>query len=131
VNAAQELFQVSERHVCRALEQPRSTQRYKLHKRSNEDMLTLRLVELASEYGRYGYRRITALLQHEGWGVNHKRVERLWRREGLKVPAKQPKRGRLWLNDGSCLPLCDHNSETTPSNNLECKAVEKKHGTKF
>ena len=68
-------------------------------------MLTLRLVELASEYGRYGYRRITALLQHEGWGVNHKRVERLWRREGLKVPAKQPKRGRLWLNDGSCLRL--------------------------
>ena len=105
MNAAQELFQISERHVCRALEQPRSTQRYKLHKRSNEDMLTLRLFELASEYGRYGYRRITALLQQEGWKVNHKRVERLWSREGLKVPAKQPKRGRLWLNDGSCLRL--------------------------
>jgi transposase InsO family protein len=62
-------------------------------------------VELASEYGRYGYRRITALLRQEGWRVNHKRVERLWRREGLKVPAKQPKRGRLWLNDGSCVRL--------------------------
>ena len=62
-------------------------------------------MELASQYSRYGYRRITALLQHEGWRVNHKRVERLWRREGLKVPAKQPKRGRLWLNDGSCLRL--------------------------
>ena len=62
-----------------------------------------RVIELASRYGRYGYRRITALLRREGWRVNHKRVERLWRREGLKVPKKQPKRGRLWLTDGSCL----------------------------
>jgi transposase InsO family protein len=105
VNAAQEIFQISERRVCRALEQPRSTQRYISHKKSNEEILTLRLVELASQYGRYGYRRITALLQQEGWKVNRKRVERLWGREGLKVPAKQPKRGRLWLNDGSCLRL--------------------------
>ena len=59
--------------------------------------------QLATQYGRYGYRRITALLQGEGWRVNHKRIERLWRREGLKVPRKQPKRGRLWLNDGSCV----------------------------
>lgn len=56
---------------------------------------------LATRFGRYGYRRITALLRGEGWRVNHKRVERLWRQEGLKVPAKQPKRGRLWLADGS------------------------------
>ena len=62
-------------------------------------------MRLASAYGRYGYRRITALLRGEGWHVNHKRVERIWRREGLKVPAKQPKRGRLWLNDGSCIRL--------------------------
>ena len=55
------------------------------------------VVRLASRYGRYGYRRVTAMLQWEGWRVNHKRVERIWRREGLKVPAKQPKRGRLWL----------------------------------
>ena len=61
------------------------------------------MVELASEYGRYGYRRVTALLRAEGFKVNHKRVERLWRREGLKVPARQPRRGRLWLNDGSCV----------------------------
>ena len=60
---------------------------------------------MASRYGRYGYRRITALLRAEGWRVNHKRVERIWRREGLKVPRKQPKRGRLWLNDGSCVRL--------------------------
>jgi transposase InsO family protein len=63
------------------------------------------MIELAGEYGCYGYRRITALLRQEGWQVNHKRIERLWRREGLKVPSKQPKRGRLWLNDGSCIRL--------------------------
>jgi transposase InsO family protein len=63
------------------------------------------MIELASEYGRYGYRRITALLRHDGWKVNHKRIERLWRREGLKVLQKQPKRGRLWFNDGSCVRL--------------------------
>jgi transposase InsO family protein len=62
-------------------------------------------VRLASRFGRYGYRRVTALLKAEGWRVNHKRVERIWRREGLKVPMKQPKRGRLWLNDGSCVRL--------------------------
>lgn len=64
-----------------------------------------RIVEMASEYGRYGYRRVTALLRREGWQVNHKRVERIWRQEGLKVPQKQPKRKRLWLADGSCIRL--------------------------
>ena len=67
--------------------------------------MVARVIELASQYGRYGYRRITALLRREGWNVNHKRVERIWRREGLKVPQKQPKRGRLWLTDGSCIRL--------------------------
>ncbi len=67
--------------------------------------MTRDIVDLATEYGRYGYRRITALLKAQGWRVNHKRVERIWRREGLKVPKKQPKRGRLWLNDGSCIRL--------------------------
>jgi transposase InsO family protein len=62
-------------------------------------------VDLAKEYGRYGYRRITAMLHNEGWRVNHKRVERIWRQEGLKVPQKQPKRGRLWFGDGSCVRL--------------------------
>lgn len=65
----------------------------------------MRITELAIEYGRYGYRRITALLRNEGWRVNHKRVERIWREEGLKVPKRQPKRRRLWFNDGSCLRL--------------------------
>ena len=63
------------------------------------------LVQLASRYGRYGYRRVSAMLQGEGWRVNHKRVERIWRLEGLKVPAKQPKLGRLWFTDGSCVRL--------------------------
>lgn len=63
------------------------------------------MTRLSLQYGRYGYRRITALLRDQGWRVNHKRVERLWRREGLKVPKKQPKRRRLWFNDGSCIRL--------------------------
>lgn len=71
----------------------------------DEEALTADIIELARTYGRYGYRRITALLRESGWAVNHKRVERIWRREGLKVPARQRKRGRLWLNDGSCIRL--------------------------
>jgi putative transposase len=85
--------------------QHRSTQRRRLQPRSDEKRLTADIVRLASNYGRYGYRRITALLRQEGWTVNAKRVERIWRREGLKVPQRQPKRGRLWLNDGSCIRL--------------------------
>jgi putative transposase len=96
---------VSERRACRLLDQPRSTQRRARQIPSDEPRLVKRITELASAYGRYGYRRVTALLHAEGWRVNHKRVERLWRREGLKVPQKQPKRGRLWLNDGLCVRL--------------------------
>ncbi len=73
--------------------------------RADEEALTADIIALASQFGRYGYRRITALLREAGWAVNVKRVERIWRREGLKVPAKQPKKGRLWLNDGSCIRL--------------------------
>ena len=79
--------------------------RYEPVKRGDEDILHQRITELACNYGRYGYRRITALLRAEGYCVNHKRVERIWREEGLKVPQKQPKRRRLWLNDGSCVRL--------------------------
>lgn len=67
--------------------------------------MTADVVALATTCGRYGYRRITALLRQAGWVANAKRVERIWRREGLKAPARQPKRGRLWLNDGSCIRL--------------------------
>jgi len=96
---------VSERRACRVLRQARTTQRHSPHIKSDEERLVARIIELATRYGRYGYRRITVLLKQEGWKVNHKRVERIWRREGLKVPKKQPKRGRLWLNDGSCIRL--------------------------
>ncbi len=73
--------------------------------RDDEEALRAAIVTLAVRYGRYGYRRIMALLRRDGWQVNHKRVERIWCQEGLKVPQKQPKRGRLWLNDGSCVRL--------------------------
>ena len=96
---------VSQRRACRVLEQARTTQRHRSYTKDDEERLASRIIELATQYGRYGYRRITALLKQEGWKVNHKRVERIWRREGLKVPKKQPKRGRLWLNDGSCIRL--------------------------
>ncbi|TCK19742.1 transposase InsO family protein [Ancylobacter aquaticus] len=96
---------VSERFACRVLGQHRSTQRKMPMGRANEAALTADIVELATRYGRYGYWRITALLHAAGWAVNVKRVERIWRQEGLKVPYKQPKKGRLWLNDGSCLRL--------------------------
>jgi len=87
------------------LGQARNTQR-RSHEISDEEArLVTDITALATKYGRYGYRRITALLKQEGWQVNHKRVERIWRQEGLKVPQKQPKRGRLWLNDGSCVRL--------------------------
>ena len=83
----------------------RATQRHMPYVPSDEEQLRTRIVELATRYGRYGYRRITAMLRQERWQVNHKRVERIWRQEGLKVPKRQPKRGRLWLNDGSCVRL--------------------------
>jgi putative transposase len=73
--------------------------------RNDEAALTADIIAFATEYGRYGYRRIAAMLWDAGWVVNVKRVERIWRREGLKVPQRQPKRGRLWLNDGSCIRL--------------------------
>jgi putative transposase len=96
---------VSERRVCAALGQHRSTQRKAPRGHDDEEALTADIVEFARQYGRYGYRKITALLRDAGWLVNDKRVERNWRREGLKVPAKQPKKGRLWLDDGSCIRL--------------------------
>jgi putative transposase len=87
------------------LGQARNTQRRSYEISLEESRLVADIIVLATKYGRYGYRRITALLNEKGWLVNHKRIERIWRREGLKVPKKQPKRGRLWLNDGSCIRL--------------------------
>jgi putative transposase len=96
---------VPERRACQVLGQHRSTQRRSPTAPDDEAVLTADIIALATRYGRYGYRRITALLRDAGWVVNRKRVERIWRREGLKVPQKQPKKGRLWLHDGSCIRL--------------------------
>jgi putative transposase len=99
-------LKLSERRVCRVLGQHRSTQRRIPQGRDDEARLTADLIDLARQYGRYGYRKIAELLRSTaGWVVNDKRVERIWRREGLKVPHKQPRRGRLWLGDGSCIRL--------------------------
>ena len=100
-----DVLEVSERRACRVLGQHRATQRYRPVLRDDEDALTQAIIGHAERYGRYGYRRVAALLRADGWPVNVKRVWRIWRREGLKVPSKQPKRGRLWLNDGSCIRL--------------------------
>lgn len=96
---------MSERHACRLLGQWRGTQRYITTQRDDEDALTRAILQLASQYGRYGYRRITAPLQRAGWNVGRDRVQKIWRREGLRVPEKQKPRGRLWLNDESCVRL--------------------------
>ena len=93
---------LSERRACRVLAQPRRTQRRPARVAADEPALIARLVALARRFGRYSYRRITALLRTEGWRVNHKRLERLWRREGLRVPRKTLRRRHLWAADGSC-----------------------------
>ena len=95
-------YGLSERQACRIVDQPRGTQRYTAIVRADEDALTRAIISLASQYGRYGYRRITSLLADAGWQVGCDRVQRIWRREGLKVSRKQKPRGRLWFNDGSC-----------------------------
>lgn len=96
---------MTERHACRLLGQWRGTQRYEPMQRNDEDALTRAIITLATKYGRYGYRRIRALLRGAGWQVGKDRVQCIWRREGLKVPAKQRPRGRLWLEDGSWVRL--------------------------
>src|SRR5438094_3678622 len=105
IEHVRQALSISERRACAALGQHRSTQRKMPRGREDEERLTADIVELARQYGRYGYRKIAELLRRAGWLVNDKRVERIWRREGLKVPARQPKRARLWLNDGSCIRL--------------------------
>ena len=95
MDAAREAYGLSELSACRIVGQPRGTQRYVPTAKPDEDELTRNIVYVASEYGRYGYRRVTALLNESGIEIGKDRVQRIWRREGLKVPKKQPKRGRL------------------------------------
>lgn len=105
IDRVRDKLSVSERRACRVLKQHRTTQRHIPRGKEDEERLVGDMIEFARQYGRYGYRRVAALLRSTGWHVNDKRVERLWKREGLKVPSKQPKKGRLWLNEGSCIRL--------------------------
>jgi putative transposase len=105
VAAAKAKYSISERRACRAIGQSISTQRYEVRKLPGEDKITGRIISLVAQYGRYGTPRITAMLKREGFMVNHKRVERIWRQQGLKVAKRQKKRRRLWLKDGSCVRL--------------------------
>lgn len=98
-------LKVSERLACRVVGQLRTTQRYQKIVDPGRELLRKRIVELASEYGRYGYKTITSFLQLEGFEVGRDRVFTIWQDEGLQVPQKQPKRARLWLKDGSCIRL--------------------------
>jgi putative transposase len=91
----QKTFKLSERRACQAIDQPRSTQRYVGQRASIDSTLSCRMSELSRENPRYGYRRVWALLRREGWEVNKKRVLRLWREQGLKIPEKQHKSRRL------------------------------------
>lgn len=99
----QEHKEVSERRACQVLGQPRSSQRYQAKEDQEEKKLVQRLHELVAVHPRYGYRRMTALLKQEGWQVNRKRVYRLWREEGFKVPQRQRKRRRLGTSENGCL----------------------------
>lgn len=105
IEQVRRVLPVSERRTCRVLVQHRSAQRHRPKDDADERHLTADIIALARDYGRYGYRRIHALLGHAGWQVSLSVVERIWRREGLKVPKRQPKRRRLWLGDGSCIRL--------------------------
>ncbi len=96
-------FEASERRACKIVGLYRATRRYETKEDVMNKVITPKIVQYASEYGRYGYKRVTALVRAEGFLINHKRVYKIWRKEGLKVPMRQPKRGRLWLNDGSCI----------------------------
>ncbi len=100
IHHVQQQCRVSQRRACRVLDQPLSTQRYEPTVKSDEPALMSRILELVVEFPRYGYRQITRLLRGEGWHVNAKRIYRLWRREGLKVPKKKKKRRRLGSASG-------------------------------
>lgn len=94
---------VSQRRACKIIGQARMTQRYEPKPNFEKEKLRARVIELATEYGRYGYRKITYMLNNEGWKVGRDAVYTIWREEGLQVPQKQPKKKRLWLADGSCI----------------------------
>jgi len=102
---ARQRLNTSERRTCKTVGMPRSSQRYLNRPKDNEDRLRLALIRLAKQYGRYGYRKITKLLQIEGWKVNYKKIEKLWREEGLQQPKRHKKKKRLYHKDSSVIRL--------------------------
>jgi len=100
-----EEHKVAERRACRVLDINRTAYRYIPVKLPDEDEIRSKVIEVACNYGRFGYRKVTSLLRNTGVKINHKRVERIWREEGLKVPKKQTKKRRLWLSDSNCIRL--------------------------
>jgi len=100
-----EAFMVAERRACRVLNTNRTAYRYEAVKRADEDEVRAEVIDKVCNFGRVGYRQVTSLMRNGGRKINHKRVERIWREEGLKLPPKQSKKRRLWLTDGSCIRL--------------------------
>jgi putative transposase len=92
----------SERKACQTVGQARSTQRYQPQKRSGDDVLVKRMLELSGKHPRYGYRRVWSLLEREGFRVNLKRVHRLWREHGLKVPQRRRKKRATGQGSNGC-----------------------------
>jgi len=122
-----EQHEYTERRACRVLGLNRTAYRYDPVKRDDEDDIRGKVIELACNYGRTGYRQVTYLMRNSGIAVNHKRVERIWREEGLKRPQKQIKRRRLWLNDGSCVRLrAEHINHVWSYDFVEDKTVDGK-----
>lgn len=105
VEHAKSILGVSERRACRALSVNRNTIRHTNDKVGKNAEIREKIISLAEKYGRVGYRMVTSMLRNQGEIVNHKKVERIWREERLKLPQKQSKKRRLWLNDGSCVRL--------------------------
>lgn len=122
-----ETYSIPERRACRTLSVPRNTYRYTPVKREGEDIIRERIIEIVANYGRVGYRMVTDHLRNQGICINYKRVYRIWREVGLKVPKKQPKRRRVWLTDGSCIRLrADHQNHVWSYDFVEDKTQDKR-----
>lgn len=124
VKAIVEKYKISERRACRVLGTSRTACRYDSVKRDDEDEIRQKIIYLACNFGRVGYRMVTHMLRNDGIVINHKRVERIWREEGLKIPKKQTKKRRLWMNDGSCVRLrAEHRNHVWSYDFVEDKTV--------
>lgn len=118
---------MTERHACRVLSVNRTTYRYEPKRLPDEDAIRADIIDKACNFGRVGYRMVTHMMRNEGYNINHKRVERIWREEGLKLPQKQIKRRRLWMNDGSCIRLrSEHKNHVWSYDFVEDKTADGK-----